>query len=146
NAGWENLQKYLAITSGIGGAGSTASSTQSAGGGASKGQSALGGAMSGAAAGAAIGGPWGAVAGGVIGGVSGLFSDATLKKDIKLKGKTKAGDDVYDWEWNEKGKKKGMKGKATGVLAQRTDAVAGKKQGALMVDYDKTSVKPKIKK
>ncbi|MCS5737365.1 hypothetical protein, partial [Herbiconiux daphne] len=96
---------------------------------------------------AMIGGPWGAVAGGVIGGVSGLFSDAELKDNIKLKGKTKSGDAVYDWEWNEKGKKKGLKGKSTGVLAQRTpDAVAGKRQGALTVDYDKTSVKPKIKK
>ncbi|MFW3388293.1 UNVERIFIED_CONTAM: hypothetical protein RF648_20090, partial [Kocuria sp. CPCC 205274] len=118
-AGQKNLEAYRNTVTQIAGQGSAGSSTQSTGGGASKAQGALGGAMSGAAAGAMIGGPWGAVAGGVIGGVSGLFSDAELKKDIKLKGKTKSGDAVYDWQWNEKGKKKGLKGKATGVLAQR---------------------------
>lgn len=148
NAGQQNLEAYRNTVSQIAGQGTSGSTTQTAaGGGASKAQGALGGAMSGAAAGAMIGGPWGAVAGGVIGGVSGLFSDATLKKNIKLKGKTKSGDEVYDWEWNQKGKQKGLKGKSTGVLAQRSgEAISGKKQGALMVDYDKTSVKPKIKK
>ncbi|MCS5736694.1 hypothetical protein N1032_23470, partial [Herbiconiux sp. CPCC 203386] len=149
NAGQQNLEAYRNTVSQIAGQGNSGSTTQTAvgGGGASKAQGALGGAMSGAAAGAMIGGPWGAVAGGVIGGISGLFSDATLKKNIKLKGKTKSGDEVYDWEWNQKGKQKGLKGKSTGVLAQRSgEAISGKKQGALMVDYDKTSVKPKIKK
>ena len=145
NSGQENLNNYLNSVGKIAGLGG-GSSTEQSGGGASKGQSALGGAMAGAAAGATIGGPWGAVAGGVIGGVSSMFSDATLKKDIKLKGKTKSGDEVYDWNWNEKGKKKGMKGKATGVLAQRTSDAAGKREGVLAVNYDKTSVKPKTGK
>lgn len=156
NAGQENLNNYLNTVGRVGGLGGTNTGTASGGGasGPSSIQAGIGGAMSGAASGAMIGSvvpgigtAVGAVAGGVLGGASGLFSDATLKKDIKLKGKTKSGDEVYDWEWNEKGKKKGLKGKGTGVLAQRTDASAVvPKQGALAVQYDKTSVKPKVSK
>lgn len=153
------LDSYLNSVGKIAGLGGNNSGSSSGGGaaGPNKTQAALGGAMSGAASGAMIGSvvpgvgtAVGAVAGGIIGGASGLFSDATLKKDIKLKGKTKSGDAVYDWKWNEKGKAKGMEGSATGVLAQReassNPAAVGTKQGVLAVDYDKTSVKPKQKK
>lgn len=158
NAGQESLNNYLNTVGKIGGLGGASSQTSPGqASGASGLQAGLGGAMSGAASGAMIGSvvpgvgtAVGAVAGGVIGGLGGMFSDATLKKDIKLTGKTKAGDNTYDWGWNEKGKKKGLKGKASGVLAQNVakdkPQAVGKKQGALMVDYDQTSVKPKQKK
>lgn len=157
NAAQDNLNNYLNTVGKVGGLGGTQTGGAGADAGPSKAQAAIGGAMSGAAAGATIGSvvpgvgtAIGAVAGGVIGGASGYFSDATLKKDVKIKGKTKKGEAVYDWNWNEKGKSKGMKGKASGVLAQNMmkdkPSAVGKKDGALMVDYDQTSVKPKQKK
>lgn len=75
-------------------------------------------------------------------------SDEKLKKKIKkVKDKdgkdvkTKDGIQVKEWEWNEEGEKLGLKGKATGVIAQearkkRPDAVKrNKQQNALNVDY-----------
>lgn len=144
-AGWNNLNNYANLAGKIG-MGLQSQTTTGGQGGPSQGASALGGAAAGAAMGSQIMPGWGTAAGAVIGGVSGWMSDATLKKKIKIKGKTKDGEEVYSWDWNEKAKKKGKKGPATGVLAQRSGATIGAKNGALMVDYDKTSVKPSYSK
>ena len=84
----------------------------------------------------------------IAGGLGAMgYSDKKLKKNIKKvkvngkKLKTKDGIDVADWEWNEKGEKLGLKGKARGVIAQeaekkRPDAVVDdKKSGAKKVNY-----------
>ena len=147
NAGWENLSKYQNMMTQLGGMGGSSTATQKAptGGGQSTAMGALGGAASGAAMGTAIMPGWGTAIGAVAGGVMGAFSDATLKDRVKLVGKTQKGDNVYDWQWNGKGRKKGLKGKSSGVLAQNVaktkPQAVGKRDGALTVDYDQTSVK-----
>ncbi len=93
----------------------------------------------------------GAVAGGV---GSMMTSDKNMKKNIKKTGTAetdgkKVG--LYEWEWNKEAeKKKGLKGKSKGVLAQEVEkvnpkAVATDGQGDKMVDYSKIS-KPKKRK
>lgn len=147
NAGWENLARYQSMMTQLGGLGGTSTGTATGGqsaGGTSRAMGALGGAASGAAIGSAFG-PIGTGVGAVAGGVIGAFSDATLKDRVKLIGKTSDGEAVYDWKWNDKAKKKGLKGSASGVLAQRVakdkPQAVGKRGGALTVDYDQTSVK-----
>lgn len=146
NAGWENLARYQNMMTQLGGMGGSQAGTATGGGGSKP--NAMMGALGGAASGAAIGsafGPIGTGVGAVAGGLMGAFSDATLKDRVKLVGKTSTGDNVYDWQWNGKAKKKGLKGKSSGVLAQdivktKPEAI-GKRDGALTVDYDQTSVK-----
>lgn len=145
NAGWDNLSKYLGMVGSVGGMGGTSNSsgtnTAQVGGGGGFGNTfnqMLG-------AGSAIAG---------IGGQGGFgwWSDASMKKNVKKKGKTKDGVTKYDWEWNEKGKSKGMKGKASGVLAQQVEKEKPNttkkdiKSGALTVDYDALGVDPKNSK
>ncbi|WAX14249.1 hypothetical protein ECO319P1_00090 [Escherichia phage ECO319P1] len=141
-AGWQNLQNYLNMVGSIGGMGGTSNSTgkTTASGG--------GGGMFGNILGAASTGA------GVIGAgaQAGWWSDASMKKNVKKTGETADGTSTYDWEWNESGKKQGMKGKGSGVLAQQVmkdkpeAVVKDKKTGALAVDYDKVGVKPKNSK
>lgn len=126
NAGWDNLSKLLGMAGSIGGLGGTSSSS-------GKNGSSLSGAM---------GGLGGLLTG--VGSIGGLFSDASLKKNVKKKGKTKNGETEYEWEWNKSAEKRvGKKGKDSGVLAQevvknKPDAVKKDKvSGKLMVDYDK---------
>lgn len=126
NAGWDNLSKLLGMAGSIGGLGGTSSSS-------GKNGSSLSGAM---------GGLGGLLTG--VGSIGGLFSDASLKKNVKKKGKTKTGETEYEWEWNKSAEKRvGKKGKDSGVLAQevvknKPDAVKKDKvSGKLMVDYDK---------
>lgn len=124
NAGWDNLNKYLGIAGSIGGMGGTSTTT----GGNKPGfmQSMVG-------------------LGSTAAGLAGMFSDASMKKKVKATGKrTKEGHREYEWEWNESSKKvKGAKNMTKGVLAQEVakkdpSAVAkDKKQGRLMIDYDK---------
>lgn len=152
NAGWDNLARYQQMVSQLGGMGGTQTGTASGGAtGPSRGQSMLGGAASGAAIGTTIMPGWGTAIGAGVGAIAGAFSDATLKDRVKIIGKTKSGDAVYDWDWNQRAKKKGLKGKSSGVLAQNVlkdkPQAIGKRGGALTVDYDQTSVKaPKGKK
>lgn len=139
NAGWDNLSKYLGMTGAIGGMGGTSHTqgTVSQGGGGGM----MGGLNTALGIGSTIAGMGGQ-------GGFGWWSDASMKKKVKKKGKTKGGVSKYDWEWNEKGKERGMKGKASGVLAQQVEkekpgsSKADTKSGALMVDYDKAGVKP----
>lgn len=145
NAGWDNLSKYLGMVGSVGSMGGTsntnATNTASGGGGGGFGgmfNQALG-------AGSAIAG---------IGGQGGFgwWSDASMKKNVKKKGKTKNGVTKYDWEWNKKGEKAGMKGKASGVLAQQVEkekpssVKKDMKAGALTVNYDELGVEPKNSK
>ncbi|MGL5566486.1 MAG: hypothetical protein ACRDC4_12260, partial [Plesiomonas sp.] len=72
------------------------------------------------------------------------FSDTSMKKNVKATGKkTKTGEMIYTWDWNEAGKKAGKKGKGRGVLAQivakeNPEAVTTEpKTGKLAVDYSK---------
>lgn len=141
-AGWQNLGNYLNMVGSIGGMGGTSNSTgkTTASGG--------GGGMFGNILGAASTGA------GVIGAgaQAGWWSDASMKKNVKKTGETSDGTSTYDWEWNESGKKKGMKGKGSGVLAQQVmkdkpeAVVKDKASGALAVDYNKVGVKPKNSK
>lgn len=139
NAGWDNLSKYLGITGSIGSMGgtSTGTGTNSGGGGGSMFNNVLGMASAG---------------GGIMQGLGSMgFSDASMKKNVKRTGKTKDGTSTYEWEWNKSGKKKGMKGKGSGVLAQevakdKPEAVKKSPSGKLMVDYDKTQVESKNSK
>lgn len=127
NAGWDNLSKYLGIAGAIGGMGGSSTTT----GGSSQGT---------------VGGLQGLVGlGSSVAGLAGMFSDASLKKNVKATGKkTKGGNKEYEWEWNDSAKKRvGKKGKDKGVLAQevakKDKSAVGKdkKTGRLMVDYDK---------
>lgn len=127
NAGWDNLSKYLGMAGSIGGMGGSQTTT--------------GGSSSGA-----LGTAQGVVGlGSSIAGLAGMFSDASLKKNVKATGKTtKNGNKEYEWEWNKSAKKRvKKKGKDKGVLAQEVaknnpEAVGNnKKAGRLMVDYDK---------
>ncbi|MGL5581324.1 MAG: hypothetical protein ACRDCE_10225 [Cetobacterium sp.] len=139
NAGWDALSKYLGIAGSIGGMGGTSNTTGTTSTGSNPWNTILGA---------------GATAGGIMSGLGAMgFSDASLKKKVKRKGKTKDGINKYDWEWNESAKKKiGKSGKESGVLAQdvakkNPDAVSrDQSSGALMVDYDKTGVKRGKKK
>lgn len=141
NAGWDNLSKYLQTVGSIGGMGGTSNSTgktTASGGGGSMFSNILGGASTGA---------------GIIGAgaQAGWWSDASMKKKVKRTGKTKDGTTTYDWEWNKSGKKEGMSGKGSGVLAQqlakdKPEAVSKMPNGKMMVDYDKTEVTPKNSK
>lgn len=140
--GYTNLNNYLGIVGAIGSMGGTSSSTGTAtstGGGTSTFNSILGAGSTGAGIASA-------------GAQSGWWSDASMKKKVKKTGETSDGTSTYDWEWNKSGKKKGMKGKASGVLAQQVakdkpEAVQkDKKSGALSVDYKKVGVKPKNSK
>lgn len=126
NAGWDNLSKLLGMAGSIGGLGGTSNSS-------GKNGSSLSGTM---------GGLGGLLTG--VGAIGGLFSDASLKKNVKKKGKTKNGETEYEWEWNKSAEKRvGKKGKDSGVLAQevvknKPDAVKkDKMSGKLMVDYEK---------
>lgn len=141
NAGWDNLSKYLQMVGSVGGMGGTSNSTgkNTASGG--------GGGLMGTVMGL------GSVGAGIIGSgaQAGWWSDASMKKNVKKTGKTKDGTSTYEWEWNEAGKKKGMKGKGSGVLAQQVakekpEAVKKAPDGKLMVDYDQTQVTPKNSK
>lgn len=61
-------------------------------------------------------------AGNVLGGLLGLggfLSDERLKKDIEYLGKQN-GHEIYGWKWNDLAEKTfGIKGKSTGVIAQK---------------------------
>ncbi|MGL5013658.1 MAG: hypothetical protein ACRC6V_05120 [Bacteroidales bacterium] len=124
NAGWDNISKYLGIAGSIGGMGGSSTTT---------GSSSTG----------TLGGLQGLV--GMGSTIAGMFSDASLKKNVKATGKkTKGGNKEYEWEWNDSAKKRvGKKGKDKGVLAQevakKDKSAVGKdkKTGRLMVDYDK---------
>lgn len=137
NSGWDNLSKYLQVVGSIGGMGGTSNSTgtsTASGGGSGWMNQAMGLASTGAGIAGSLG-----------------YSDASMKKNVKKTGKTKSGTNKYDWEWNNSAKKEGMKGKGSGVLAQdvaKKDPSAVKKapSGRLMVDYEKTDVKPKNSK
>lgn len=121
NAGWDNLSKYMGLAGAIGGMGGSSTTT---------GGSSAGG----------LGTMQGLV--GIGSTIAGMFSDASMKKKIKKKGKTKTGEDKYEWEWNKSANKAaGLKGKSEGVLAQavKKKGAVGKddKTGKLFVDYDK---------
>lgn len=141
NVGWDALNKYLGVAGGIGGMGGTNTSTIKGGGGKGGG---LGGAL-GSIAGAGLGGFFGGTGGaqlgmGLGGGIGSLFSDVSLKKNIKRTKKGKNGkESEYSWDWNKSAEKRvGKKGKESGVLAQQTakdnpeavttDAATGKKK------------------
>ncbi|WHS68279.1 hypothetical protein [Lundtoftevirus Lu221] len=141
NGGWDNLSKYLQMVGAIGGMGGTSNST-----GTSKTSGSSGGMFNSILGGVSTGA-------GLIGAgaQAGWWSDAAMKKNVKKTGKTKKGTNKYEWEWNKAGEEKGMKGKASGVLAQdvakkNPEAVKKTPSGKLMVDYDKTDVKPKNSK
>ncbi len=94
----------------------------------------------------------GSVAGG-IGTI--MMSDKTLKKNIKKTGTAETGGKkvgLYEWEWNDKAKKKnGTTGKAEGVLAQEVKkanpkAVVKDSDGDLNVDYSQIKKKTKKRK
>lgn len=125
NAGWDNLSKLLGMAGSIGGLGGTSNTTGTSGG-TGGGMAGLGGLLTG------------------VGAIGGLFSDASLKKNVKKKGKTPSGETEYEWEWNKSAEKRvGKKGKDSGVLAQevakhKPEAVKkDKMSGKMMVDYDK---------
>lgn len=106
--------------------------------------------------------PGGSSTGSILGGLGSLAggigtimtSDKTLKKNIKKKGTAETGGKevgLYEWEWNKKGEKKGLKGKSEGVLAQEVkkvnpEAVVKDSEGDLAVDYSKVSKKKKKRK
>lgn len=123
NAGWDNLSKYLGMAGSIGGMGGSSTTTNNMG----------------------VGSLFNTILGGVSTGAGvAMKSDISLKKKIKKKGKTKKGEDKYDWEWNKSAnKRENLKGKSEGVLAQQVakskpEAVSkDPKNGRLMVDYDK---------
>lgn len=124
NAGWDNLGKLLGIAGPIGGMGGT-NTTTGQGGGTGGGMAGLGGLLSG------------------VGAIGSMFSDASLKKNVKKKGKTPSGETEYEWEWNKSAEKRvGKKGKEQGVLAQevakhKPEAVKkDRASGKLMVDYN----------
>lgn len=126
NAGWDNLSKLLGMGGAIGGLGGTSNTTGKGGTSVSSGMAGLGGLMSG------------------IGAMGSMFSDASLKKNVKKKGKTPSGETEYEWEWNKSAEKRiGKKGKEVGVLAQevvkhKPEAVKKDRMtGKMMVDYDK---------
>lgn len=128
NAGWDNLSKLLGMAGSIGGLGGTNNSTGKGGSSVSGAMGGLGGLMAGA---------------GAMGQMFG-WSDASLKKNVKKKGKTSSGETEYEWEWNKSAEKRvGKKGKDSGVLAQEVakhnpEAVKKDKMtGKMMVDYSK---------
>lgn len=141
-AGWTNLNNYLNMVGAIGGMGGTSNSTgktTASGGGGGMFNQILGAGSTGA---------------GIVGAgaQAGWWSDASMKKNVKKTGETADGTSTYDWEWNETGNKRGMKGKGSGVLAQQVAkdkpeaVVKDKETGALAVDYNKVGVKPKNSK
>lgn len=147
-AGQQNLANYLSEVGAIGGMGGQASGTNTTTNKTSGGGGGLGGILGGISTAAGIAGTV-AQSGGSQG--FGFWSDASMKKNVKKTGESADGVSEYSYEWNEKGKKKGMKGKAKGVLAQQAakekpSAVAPAADGALTVDYKQTGVKPKNSK
>lgn len=67
------------------------------------------------------------------------LSDIRLKTDIEKVGELN-GQNIYEWEWNETANKKGLFGKAVGLIAQEVQrimpaAVHVRPDGYLMVDY-----------
>ncbi|MDC3221876.1 tail fiber domain-containing protein [Planktomarina sp.] len=91
--------------------------------------------------------------GSVVGAVGGAFagpaatalfaSDARLKDNIELRGKTPSGLGIYDWEWNEKAKEIGVQDDPNhGFIAQevekkRPDVVKTFKDGYKRIDMRK---------
>lgn len=135
NAGYENLAKYANLATGIGGLGGSSTATQS-----QPGQSTTNKVL-GLASTAA--------------GLFSMFSDASLKENVKRVGTDQKGNPRYTWDWNEDAGKMGLKGKGSGVLAQqvaKTDPEAVQQDaatGKLKVDYSQVggvSAKPKKKK
>lgn len=67
------------------------------------------------------------------------MSDVRLKTDIEKIGELN-GQNIYEWKWNETANKKGLFGKAIGVIAQEVQklmpqAIHKTNDGFLMVDY-----------
>lgn len=124
-AGWQNLGNLLGMAGPIGGMGGTGTGTGQGGGGSMFNQM-LGGASS------------------IMGGLGAMgYSDASLKKKVKKISK-EGEESKYKWEWNDSAEKKlGLKGKASGVLAQQVSKESPEKvsrdlkSGKLMVDYSK---------
>lgn len=124
SAGWDNIGKLLGVAGPVGGMGGSSNQTGNTGA-----QSGFNNILG---------------MGSLAMGAYQQFSDASLKKKVKKKGKTSKGNTKYDWEWNDSAKKRvGKKGKDSGVLAQEVaktnpDAISkDSKTGRLMVDYDK---------
>ena len=69
-----------------------------------------------------------------------MFSDKTLKDNIKPIGKSENGHNLYTWDWNDKAKKLGITDPTTGVIAQEVmkympEAVTKNANGYYMVNY-----------
>jgi len=69
-----------------------------------------------------------------------MFSDKTLKENIKPIGTSENGHNVYTWDWNDKAKELGVNDPTTGVLAQEVmkympEAVSKHANGYYMVNY-----------
>lgn len=70
-----------------------------------------------------------------------FFSDIRLKKNIKATGEyTDRGNEIYTWDWNDKGEKLGLSGSGRGVIADHAeqvtpDAVSTDKSGYKVVNY-----------
>ena len=82
--------------------------------------------------------------GAITGLIGGLFSDERLKEDIKYIGDDN-GHGIYSWKWNDLAQNKfGLKGKSTGVIAQKIQEYAPhlikEIDGFLIVDYRKLGV------
>ncbi|GAA5647891.1 tail fiber domain-containing protein [Vibrio proteolyticus] len=88
------------------------------------------------------------MASGVLGGLASAapalisaFSDIRLKKNIKATGEyTERGNEIYTWDWNDKGEKLGLSGSGRGVIADHAeqvtpDAVSTDKTGYKVVNY-----------
>lgn len=119
NQGWENLGKYSDIVSGIGSQGGTSSTSGPK-------QSTFNKVLGMAS---------------TVGGIASMFSDASLKTNVKKVGTDQDGNARYTWDWNEEAAKLGLKGKGEGVLAQdiaktKPEAVnRDNASGKLKVDY-----------
>ncbi|PNH94092.1 tail fiber domain-containing protein [Vibrio diazotrophicus] len=74
-------------------------------------------------------------------GLLAAFSDIRLKKNVKATGElTKRGNEIYQWDWNEKAKELGLVGSGHGVIADHAesitpDAVSIDESGYKVVDY-----------
>jgi len=69
-----------------------------------------------------------------------MFSDKTLKQNIKPIGTSKNGHKLYTWDWNDKAKELGISDPTTGVIAQEVmkympEAVIKDANGYYMVNY-----------
>jgi hypothetical protein len=79
-------------------------------------------------------------AAGAAGGFGNLFSDVTLKEDIRFVNEDDGGNRWYTWDWNVEAKELGIDQPTYGVLAQEVrvynpEAVTVGPQGYLMVNY-----------